>query len=190
MTMQFEWDGCTFYRYIPVETKRTNGSHMTPGRSFIPLLPFVTPTLEWCLKTSSTSTRRRKQQLVSPLGLRSRCGRQDRYIQKGQEAVRGAVSSWLWRLQRLSSWVPQVVKRDHATPGTKFECPAQAEREASEPRKQATISGDSFEQVTTKAPLPLPRCTCTDLHMHLCPTTLVVFSRLTHEQPRQRSHLA
>lgn len=66
MTMQFEWDGCTFYRYIPVETKRANGSHMTPGRSFIPLLPFVTPTLEWCLKTSSTSTRQRKQQLVSP----------------------------------------------------------------------------------------------------------------------------
>ncbi|KAL3172209.1 hypothetical protein MRX96_013191 [Rhipicephalus microplus] len=60
MTMQFEWDGCTFYRYKPVETKRATGSHMTPGWSFIPLLPFVTPTLEWYLKTSSTSTRRRK----------------------------------------------------------------------------------------------------------------------------------
>ncbi|KAL3172205.1 hypothetical protein MRX96_013187 [Rhipicephalus microplus] len=31
MTMQFEWDGCTFYRYIPVETKRATGSHMTPA---------------------------------------------------------------------------------------------------------------------------------------------------------------
>ncbi|KAL3172206.1 hypothetical protein MRX96_013188 [Rhipicephalus microplus] len=117
MTMQFEWDGCTFYWYIPEETKRATGSLMTPGRPFVPLLSFVTPTLEWRLKTS-TSTRRRKQQLVfpPPLGPRSRCGRRDRYIQTGQEAVRGAVSSWLWMSQRLSLWVPQVAERDHANP--------------------------------------------------------------------------
>ncbi|KAH8034382.1 hypothetical protein HPB51_023512 [Rhipicephalus microplus] len=72
------------------------------------------------------------------------------------------------------------------TQGTKSECPAQEKREAYEPHKQAAISGGSFEQLTTRAPLPLPRCTCTDLDMHLCtgPTTLVAISRLTYEPLR------
>lgn len=64
--VQFEWNGCTFYRYIPEGTKGAAGRHMTPGEPPIPPPPFARPRFEWHQRTSRSQSRRRKQQQVFP----------------------------------------------------------------------------------------------------------------------------
>ncbi|KAH7940618.1 hypothetical protein HPB49_002544 [Dermacentor silvarum] len=73
--VQFEWNGCTFYRYIPDGTKgaaaaavAAAGRHMgTPGEPPIPPPPFGRPrSFEWHQRSSRSQSRRRKQQQVFP----------------------------------------------------------------------------------------------------------------------------
>uniref|UniRef100_A0A131YML8 Uncharacterized protein n=1 Tax=Rhipicephalus appendiculatus TaxID=34631 RepID=A0A131YML8_RHIAP len=64
--VQFEWNGCTFYRYIPEGTKGAAGRHMTPGEPPIPPPPFARTRFEWHQRTSRSQSRRRKQQQVFP----------------------------------------------------------------------------------------------------------------------------
>ncbi|XP_065309671.1 uncharacterized protein [Dermacentor albipictus] len=75
--VQFEWNGCTFYRYIPDGNKgaaaaaaaaAAAGRHMgTPGEPPIPPPPFVRPrSFEWHQRSSRSQSRRRKQQQVFP----------------------------------------------------------------------------------------------------------------------------
>ncbi|KAL3169474.1 hypothetical protein MRX96_031488 [Rhipicephalus microplus] len=64
--VQFEWNGCTFYRYIPEGTKGPTSRHMIPGEPPIPLPPFARPPFEWRQRTSRSQSRRRKQPQVFP----------------------------------------------------------------------------------------------------------------------------